>query len=215
MYLKKQKIELNDKKPHILIIKKIKKSKEVSNDINKIDNKNLKFTKKVSPLSGSELKYLPHLWNDTTNIKNSHNCYTYALGKIVPGLRSKAQPGYASGYDHIEDNQYKCSFFRDRLIKDAPGSYIEKFDNKCLPGFYKVFLALDVGNDYHWWRMDDNQFWSHKPGSTDVVNVDASGKKIHNPLLANRKYDSLNYSTPCFFACVYSDLARSLNNIYR
>ena len=215
MYLKKQKIELNDKKPHILIIKKIKNSKEVSNDINKIDNKNLKLTKKVSPLSGSELKYLPHLWNDTTNIKNSHNCYTYALGKIVPGLRSKAQPGYASGYDHIEDNQYKCSFFRDRLIKDAPGSYIEKFDNKCLPGFYKVFLALDVGNDYHWWRMDDNQFWSHKPGSTDVVNVDASGKKIHNPLLANRKYDSLNYSTPCFFACVYSDLARSLNNIYR
>ena len=214
MYLIKKKITIHDKTPHILIIEKIKKSKEVSNDINKIDNKNLKFTKKVSPLSGSELKYLPHLWNDASNIRNSHNCYTYALGKIVPGLRSKAQPGYASGYDHIEDNQYKCSFFRDRLIKDAPGSYIEKFDNKCLPGFYKVFLALDVGNDYHWWRMDDDQFWSHKPGSTNVVNVDASGKKIHNPLIANRKYDSLNYSTPCFFACVYSDLARSLNNIY-
>ena len=185
MYLIKKKITIHDKTPHILIIEKIKKSKEVSNDINKIDNKNLKFTKKVSPLSGSELKYLPHLWNDASNIRNSHNCYTYALGKIVPGLRSKAQPGYASGYDHIEDNQYKCSFFRDRLIKDAPGSYIEKFDNKCLPGFYKVFLALDVGNDYHWWRMDDDQFWSHKPGSTNVVN-----------------------------ACVYSDLARSLNNIY-
>ena len=214
MYLVKKKITIHDKTPHILIIKKIKSSKKKSSNINMEHNENLKFTKEKSPLSGSELKYLPHLWNDQSNIRNSHNCYTYALGKIVPGLKSKAQPGYASGYDHIEDSQYKCSFFRDRLTKDAPGSYIEKFDNKCLPGFYKVFLALDVGNDYHWWRMDSDQSWSHKPGSTNVVNIDASGKKIHNPLIANRKYDSLNYSTPCFFACVYSDLSRSLNNIY-
>jgi len=214
MYLVKKKITIHDKTPHVLIIKKIKSSKKKSNNIDLEYNENLKFTKEKSPLSGSELKYLPHLWNDQSNIRNSHNCDTYALGKIVPGLRSKAQPGYASGYDHIEDSQYKCSFFRDRLTKDAPGSYIEKFDNKCLPGFYKVFLALDVGNDYHWWRMDNDQTWSHKPGSTNVVNVDASGKKIHNPLIANRKYDSLNYSKPCFFACVYSDLSRSLNNIY-
>lgn len=215
MYTVKTKVRVIDKKPHILIIKKIKKTKAKTFDIDVENNENLKFTKKQSPLSGSELKYLPHLWNDRDNIKTTHNCYTYALGKIVPGLKSKAQPGYASGYDHIEDNQYKCSFFRDRLINDAPGSYIEKFDNKCLPGFYKIFLALDVGNDYHWWRSNSDYTWSHKPGSTDVVNVDASGNKIYNPLIANRKYDSLNYSKPCFFACVLSDLGRSLNNIYR
>ena len=36
-------------------------------------------------------------------------------------------------------------------------------------------------NDYHWWRDNKVQLWSHKPGSTDVTNVDASGKKIKNP----------------------------------
>ena len=195
--------------PFLLKIDKINKNE------NLIDSqKRFISTKYFSPLSGSELKYNPKLWNNNSNIKNSHNCYTYALGKIVPGLKSKAQPGYASGYNHIEDDEYDCKSFRERLKKDAPGSYLEVFDKACLPGFYKIFLALDPGNDYHWWRQNKDQYWSHKPGSTEVVNVDASGNKIKNPLKANRKYDSLDYKEPCFFACVYSDLARSLNSIY-
>ena len=157
----------------------------------------------------------PQKWNDNDNIKNTHNCYTYALGKIIPGLGSKAQPGYASGFDHIDDNDYDCASFRERLKKDSPGSYLEKFDNSCIPGFYKVFLALDPQNDYHWWKQNSSQYWSHKPGSTDVVNVDSDGKKIKNPLIANRKYDSLNYYKPCFFACVYSDLTRAIDEVYR
>jgi hypothetical protein len=189
---------------------------DIINKNEKLINTDKRFisTKNLSPLSGSELKYNPKLWNLNSNIKNSHNCYTYALGKIVPGLKSKAQPGYASGYEHIEDDEYDCKSFRERLKKDAPGSYLEVFDKACLPGFYKIFLALDPGNDYHWWRQNKDQYWSHKPGSTEVVNVDASGNKIKNPLKANRKYDSLDYKKPCFFACVYSDLARSLNSIY-
>jgi hypothetical protein len=43
---------------------------------------------------------------------------------------------------------------------------------------------------------------------------DASGKRITNPYLANRKYDSLNYHKPCFFACVNSDLSRTMDKIY-
>ena len=45
----------------------------------------------------------------------------------------------------------------------------------------------------------------------------ASGLKtdqIKDPLKANRNYSSLNYYKPCFFACVYSYLARSLDDIY-
>jgi hypothetical protein len=168
----------------------------------------------LSPLSGSEPNYNPKEWNDISSIKYSHNCYSYAMGKIVKGLDSKAQPGYASGYNHINDNDYDCKEFYERLTKDNPGSYIEKFDKSCIPGFYKVFLALDVGNDYHWWRQDSNQLWSHKPGSTDVVNVDASGNLIKNPYKANRKYDSLNYYKPCFFACINSDLSRAIADIY-
>ena len=211
------------KRPYLLEISKFKLNEILLDKENEYDkvSRGLKYTQELSPLSGSELKYDPDLWNSDDKIKNSHNCYTYALGKIVKKLRSKAQPGYASGYNHIND-EYQCEDFRERLKKDSPGSYLETFDNKCLPGFYKVFLALDPGNDYHWWRQnyyDENDVnkgtWSHKPGSTDVVNVDADGKLIYNPLKANRNYNSLNYKKPCFFACIYSDLARSIDEIYK
>jgi hypothetical protein len=192
------------KKPHILIIKQI----ESDNKLRKLTS-----TKKLSPLSGAEPQYNPDLWNKNNNIKGSHNCYTYALGKIIPGLTSKAQPGYASGFNHV-NNDFSCEEFSERLKNDSPGSYLEDFDNKCLPGFYKIFLALDPGNDYHWWQQNDNKLWSHKPGSTNVINLDGSGNLIQNPLLSNRNFKHRNYQKSCFFACVYSDLTRSLDHIY-
>jgi hypothetical protein len=212
---KKNKNTKNNNKPssapYLLSLKKIGEniSKGISPDF-------LKFENEFSGLSGSELLYEPHKWNDNYNIKSTHNCYTYALGKIRIGLDSKAQPGYASGYNHIDDEKdYNCTEFFKRLQKDVPTTYLENFDNKCLPGFYKIFLALDVGNDYHWWRLNSDGYWSHKPGATEVTDIDASGKKIKNPLLANRKYSSLNYNKPCFFACIYSDLSRSTSFVYK
>ncbi len=205
MGIKKKNINKSNK-PYLFEINKIKNSN--------LTDDNLNFKKEFSPLSGSERAYDPDLWNKNKDIKETHNCYSYALGKIVKKLNSKAQPGYASGFNHIEDDDYDCNEFKKRLQKDSPGSYLEKFDNACLPGFYKIFLALDVKNDYHWWVQNKNKYWSHKPGSTEVVDVDASGKKIKNPMTSNRKYDSLNYYKPCFFACVYSDLTRSLDEIY-
>ena len=218
------------KSPYILTINKIKddnkidflnkNTKNIKNintkNINtkNINTKNINKNTKFSPLSGSELKYDPAVWNNNSSIKSSHNCYSYALGKIVKGLSSKAQPGYSSAFNHIDDNNFTCSSFKKRLKKDSPGSYIETFDKKCMPGFYKIFLALDVGEDYHWWRQDDNKYWSHKPGSTNVINVDASGNKIIEPLKSNRNFEHRNYKTPCFYACVYSDLTRSLDEIY-
>ena len=200
------------KTPYILDIKKIKNTHTSNNYISSNDVS--KFNKNFSPLSGSERQYNPDLWNKNKNIKETHNCYSYALGKIVKKLNSKAQPGYASGFNYINDDDYSCSEFKKRLEKDSPGSYLEKFDNKCIPGFYKIFLALDVKNDYHWWVHNNNKYWSHKPGSTEVVDVDADGKKIKNPVLSNRDFKHRNYYKPCFFACVYSDLTRSIDEIY-
>ena len=201
---------LKSKKPYIMEIKKFKNNESLINN-----NKIFQSEKDFSPLSGSELKYNPDKYNKNYNIKNTHNCYSYALGKIVNDLESKAQPGYASGFDHIKSDDYNCKSFRKRLKKDSPGSYLEKFDNSCLPGFYKIFLALDPKNDYHWYREDKNMYWSHKPGSTDVINTDADGKKISNPLKSNRNFKHRNYYKPCFFACIYSDLARSIDEIYK
>jgi hypothetical protein len=195
-------------KPYILEIKKMKKNNELLKNNNYFNS-----IKNTSPLSGSEEVYNPKYWNKK-GIKETHNCYSYALGKIIPKLGSKAQPGYASGHSYINNTDYECLKFSERLKKDSPGSYIENFDNACLPGFYKIFLALDVNNDYHWYKQNSDGYWSHKPGSTDVTNLDAKGNKIKNPYLSDRKFKYRDYNKPCFYSCIYSDLTRSINNIY-
>ena len=199
------------KRPYLLNIHEKFKNHEKFID----DPKLLSSEKRdISPVSGSEFSYDPDKWNLDDSVRESHNCYSYAFGKIVPKLKNKAQPGYSASFDHIGDNEYNCKAFRERLKKDAPGSYLEQFDNQCMPGFYKIFLALDPGNDYHWWRQDKNTLWSHKPGQTKAVNKDASDKEIKNPLTSNRNFGSLNYYKPCFFACIYSDLSRSIDYVY-
>ena len=207
---KKQKSIRKSKSPHILTFKKMQKSDELFQS-----PELLSHSREFSPLSGAELKYDEKLWNQKENIRTTHNCYSYALGKIRVGLDSKAQPGYSSGFNHVEDEDYNCQAFYDRLKKDVPGSYLETFDNPCMPGFYKIFLMLDVGNDYHWARQDKDMYWSHKPGSTAITKKDAKGNSIKNPLLSDWKYESLNYNKPCFFSCVYSDLSTSISKIYQ
>ena len=192
---------------------------KVNNDLPLLDNKKIKNNNKnnknitYSPLSGSELRFEPSKWNNK-NVINNHNCYSYAMGKIVNELKDKAQPGYASGFNYLTDTNMTCKNLKKRLLKDNPASYSEKFEKRCLPGFYKVFLALDVGNDYHWWRQDSNKLWSHKPGSTEISNLDGDQKKIYNPLKSNRKFTSRFYKKPCFYACIQSDLSRTLDEIY-
>jgi hypothetical protein len=71
-------------KPYILEIKKFKENEKML-----YKKSLLEYKSKFSPLSGSELKYNPEIWNGDSSIKESHNCYTYALGKIVKKLKSK------------------------------------------------------------------------------------------------------------------------------
>ena len=35
--------------------------------------------------------------------------------------------------------------------------------------------------DYHCYRLDDDGFWSQKPGGTAVTNLDGNGKTITDP----------------------------------
>lgn len=195
------KIKFNDDLP---LLNNNKNNKQIKNNTKKV---------KYSPLSGSEFKYEPRKWNNSKVI-NNHNCYSYAMGKIVDELKDKAQPGYASGFNYLTDTNMTCRNLKKRLKKDNPASYTEKFNKRCLPGFYKVFLALDVGNDYHWWRQDSNKLWSHKPGSTEISNLDGERNKIVDPLKSSRNFSNRYYKKPCFYACIQSDLSRTLDEIY-
>jgi hypothetical protein len=72
------------------------------------------------------------------------------------------------------------------------------------PGYYPVALVSDPGVDYHWYRLDSNGRWSHKPGNTDATDVDASGNLITDPKTADRDYGRYNYSTFCGYFYVPS-----------
>ena len=171
--------------------------------INKFD-----YTNNLAPLSGAEPKYEPMKWNKG-KIKENHNCYAYALNKFAPNRGDKSQPGYFSNFPPLRETDYSCATFATRMKKDNPGLYISDFNTKCKPHMHKGFLAIASGEDfdYHFWSQDDNGYWSHKPGRTDAKDTDGKGKKIKNPLMADRSSSSFDYDTPCFFFCVNSKLS--------
>jgi len=165
----------------------------------------------LSPLSGYEPKYNPNYWNNNKNIKNNNNCYSYSVNNKNIKF-GKPQPGYFARYNHIQNNQYKCAYFFKRILNDIPSVYLTSFKQKCKKGFHKAFFAIDSNkneHDYHFYRQDNNQLWSHKPGTTNVINYDADYKIIINPYNANRDYNTYNYDKPCFFFCVNNKFGKT------
>lgn len=206
---------MNKKKsfnPFILVIKDQINSSNDSKWISEED-----YVNDLSPMSGSEPAYEPLKWNLNDNIRETHNCYSYAINKWATTREDKSQPGYRSEFPSIRETDYNCMTFYERMRHDIPGFYLTNFKSKCHRGFYKGFLALAIDHendatDYHFYRQDNTGYWSHKPGRTDTINLDSDGKKIKNPLLANRAYPHFNYSIPCFFFCVNTKMS-SLHSI--
>jgi hypothetical protein len=145
-------------------------------------------------LSPSNPTYDPTLWNNSPVI-NSTNCYAYAANDPFGHSLGKPQPGEHSGHRF---GDVDCPSIGDAAVSDGmiPGS------NPPSPpsGYYPVALVLDPAIDYHWYRQDDDGFWSHKPGNSPATNVDASGNSIINPETADRNYGTTsgpNYSVFC------------------
>ena len=165
----------------------------------------------LSPLSGYEPTYNPNYWNNNKNIKNNNNCYSYSVN-YKNHKYGKPQPGYFSKFNHIQNKQYKCVSFFKRILNDIPSVYLTSFKQKCKKGFHKAFFAIDSNkneHDYHFYRQDNNQLWSHKPGTTNVINYDSEYKIIKNPYTANRNYIHYNYDKPCFFFCVNNKFGKT------
>lgn len=176
------------------------------------DMKNIKdIINGIGPLSGFEPVYNPNEWNLNENIKMNHNCYSYAFNDKHPRRKGKAQPGYYANYPPISEKEYNCNDIYKRIKRDNPSVRISKFHKKCPKGAYKAFFALDTegDTDYHFYRQDKNGYWSHKPGRTNVVNIDASNKLIKNPKTANRNYGTYNYNKPCNFFCLRPDMTKT------
>jgi hypothetical protein len=135
--------------------------------------------------------YEPDWWNDANQIRWNNNCYNYATNYRTDTF---AQPGRAAGamYTSLSCSSVKPAAVADELI-DSPNA-----DNKCPEEGHLVALAVWPGWDYHWYRMGRNEYWSHKPGGTQVTNVDNSGNTISDPRTADRG----GYTDFCTFMVV-------------
>lgn len=140
----------------------------------------------------------PKLWEEINNedyLKYT-NCYSYAFNYVEYGNK-KLQPGEIHGSKYQTNN---C----EEIIKKIKNDYINDkivecdFNDELSPDRYKIALVVDLDDsdkdtdnfdqDYHFYRQDCDGTWSHKTGTGDVTNEDASGNAITNPKNADRDY---------------------------
>lgn len=143
--------------------------------------------------------YNPSFWNDGGTIQEANNCYSYALNiittsLIVPGSLCGQPIGYVAGCYSWENN-YSCQYTINLLINGASCdglTYLGTNPNIC-PAAGKNLAACilytgdspngdpTTSESFHWYRLDSNGYWSHKPGGHKVTDRDDNGKRITNP----------------------------------
>lgn len=133
----------------------------------------------VRPICRCAPLYEPAWWNDGGQRQSQNNCYNYSTNYRTDTF---AQPGRAAGamYAALTCAAVLPAASADELI-DSPNA-----NNTCSGEGHLVALVIAPGWDYHWYRMNRNGRWSHKPGHTPVTNLDNSGVAIKDPRLADR-----------------------------
>lgn len=191
---------------------------------------------KPAPTNGYEPAYDPDQWNKNPFVRLSHNCYSFARHKIIKNHVNlcKEQKGkgcrqYFPVPGSLSGNRYKlltCKEVEKGLKTDIPGLEKVGFYDTCPVNKSKIAMAVDKGNDFHFWLQNKNCWkkvagkyandsnietcWTHKPGSNHVIAHDANNKPIFNPQTASRNYtkddaSNLNYKDFCGFYCVPRD----------
>lgn len=176
--------------------------------IYKITNKSFEYFTNKLPTSGAEPKWEPEAWNSDSIIKYN-NCYAYFLDDPVITRDAKPQPGYFGlGQENVKkrNKEYgkysSCTEMNNRILSDNKNIYISDENKPCSPGYYKGFLAISPGNDYHFYRQDSNGYFSHKRGNNPVSNIDSNGELIINPRIAGREYPNYDYYESCNYYCI-------------
>ena len=135
--------------------------------------------------------YEPQKWNNDQRALMCNNCYNYACDKRTDNF---AQPGYASTGS---GPTLTCSGVVQKAQSDGL-DYLGATDKACTGCTHKVALVVAPAQDFHWYRQDRNNMWSHKPGQTPAKDTDESGNKISSPETANRGI----YTSFCGYFCV-------------
>ncbi len=150
-------------------------------------------------LNPGQPAFTPSYWNVGGSRQYNNNCYNYANNKAT---NTFAQPGRAS---IGTAGSMTCAAVRAAAIGDG----LEPIsDYPSWPLDFKKGVALVTGYvgstpDYHWYRLDSNGTWSHKPGGGTARNTDESGNPITDPRTANRG----GYANFCGFFLAWTDIA--------
>ena len=125
-----------------------------------------------------------------------NNCYNYAMRKYTDTF---AQPGRSN--DPTATNE-TCSRLNQNVANDIGknGRPID-IDKPCAKGEWKICGFRAVG-DYHFYRQDSSDEWTHKQGNLIPTRIDASGQEIKDVLTADRKYGENRYEQLCGCYCV-------------
>lgn len=170
-------------------------------------------------MSGSEPRYDPDAYNKDPRVQDAHNCFDYSLnvvddeqtrqcdGKPSPCEPLFHQPGGTKGMSEILQRKEgrTCKVVDQLMREDVPELTPSTFTRRCPVGKSKIALVVHPGEDYHFYRQDNDGWWSHKDGSNKVKRYDAEGQPIWNPETAARDYrpkgSFLNYRDFCGFYC--------------
>jgi hypothetical protein len=144
----------------------------------------------------SKLKFEPRKWHNCPKKEwktctEGVNCYSYILNNphffwSVPGF----------GFAHEEGQKYVGSFnnyfekmtlkqFRKSLIEGAINDGLIKINSseEEKKEYHLAALFFPKGDkDFHWYRKDDNGFWSHKDGWEPAVNKNKQNDLIIDPI---------------------------------
>lgn len=145
--------------------------------VSKMNNRNQ--TNRCEQVS-SETTFEPLKWNSNRFVRRWNNCYNYGNDIIT---NTFAQPGRANNYriQTMDGPSVQFGAELDGLVRiEAPTSCVPE------PNGNLVALVIWPGNDYHFFRLDENGLFSHKPGRTDARNIDNSGQLISDPRTADR-----------------------------
>lgn len=135
--------------------------------------------------------YDPGKWN-IPSVHPRNNCYNYANDKIT---NTFAQPGRGSGSTIVD---WTCATVAPAAQRDGQIP-VSAASGTPADGHYIALVSSDIIRDYHWYRLDANGRWSHKPGQTAATNLDNAGRTITDPRTCNRGY----YTNFCgFFHCI-------------
>ena len=186
------------------------------NNYNNYNNISSNNNNNISSNNNNNISSNNNSFNDNPYVRESHNCYMYFLNKknneVVKlckrdyhkyRLCRRAQPGYVSGYKMLDKNDYKCPTMMKRTLADNPNIYRTREKMKCVSSHYKGALVVAPGRDYHYYRKNDDDQWTHKPGYKPSTNLDSNNNVIVNPRKATRDYGgTLNYKNFCGYLCV-------------